>query len=143
MEVEVVNGGLVNSLSNEKYIKKVTKPYLLGYTATTANTDAADWLWLLSCSEIWNRGRDGQPYGYAKAKEGERYKFYQMKNPDGSSTGTNTWLQKGPKGGSTDYWCLRSPYYSSKDYFCRVNPIGCVLPTYAGDTNGVAPGFCI
>jgi hypothetical protein len=137
-------GGLVTSLSNREYIKKVIKPYLLGTSAITASTDCSDWLWLLSCSEIWDKGRySNAPYGLAKDKEGERYKFYQMKNPDGSSTTENTWLKKGPKGGRAYNWWLRSPAFNYSENFCVVDLHGYSMSSTTNNTNGVTPGFCI
>ena len=137
-------GGLVTGLSNKEYIKKVTKPYLLGSSATTASTDCSDWLWLLSCSEIWANGKgSGANYGNARAKEGERYKFYSIKNPNGSTTDTNTNLQKRYKSGSTYDWWLRSPQYRYMNYFCSVDSNGYCTNYYATSSSGIAPGFSI
>ena len=138
-------GGLVTALSNKGYIKKVTKPYLLGYSATTASKDCSDWLWLLSCSEIWDKGRTSEAiYGYAKAKEGERYKFYSIKNPDGSTDDVNANLRKKTKEGSAQGWWLRSPTQGSHEGFCTASGAGQSSNTFASWKNsGISPGFSI
>ena len=73
-----LNGTTYNSLSIKNNIKKVKKDYILTYNvASTEQTE--DYLWLLSCGEIWDNGYNGGiTRGKAIATEGKQYKYYKI-----------------------------------------------------------------
>lgn len=133
------NSGAITNLSNKTYIKKVKKDYIEIYNDASSVKQVSDYLWLLSCSEIWNNGRDdiNHTYGYAITKEGEQYKYYLDINADADSN-TNA-LTKNEMG-----WWLRSPFREFMDGFCFVSKDG-LSSCVAADTTtiGVAPGFSI
>ena len=142
-----VIGGLGANLSNKSYIKQVKKKYIATYNRASSVTTCNDYLWLLSCSEIWSKGRSdysGAAYGLAIGKEGDQYKWYKdnEKGIDPSVANSN-FVKKTPPSGSAYYWWLRSPdYYNSID-FCGVNSNGYSSNGSASNTRGVTPGFSI
>lgn len=112
-----LNNTTINSLENKQYIKEVSKQYIATYYDTNSVTTSNDKLWLLSCSEIWNNAAiDRATYGYAKAKEGEQYKYYANINAMSSDENTNL-VKRNEVGGN---WWLRSPSCQSEKLFCLV-----------------------
>ena len=128
-------------------IKSVSKRYIdqkgSSYDASKATVEISnDKLWLLACSEVVNKGYTDGAYAYAATSEGSQYKYYVDSNIVWNSGNAN--LKKCNAGStSPSWWWLRSPYYNDNLYFCSVNSGGYCGTNYAGDTNGVAPGFAI
>ena len=138
-----LNGTIYNSLSIKNNIKKVKKDYIPKYsTATTQQID--DYIWLLSCGEIWNNGYSkGVSRGYTNGTEGKQYKYYKI-NLGSINFGTGTSSSKKPSNSSSKEWWLRSPFYYSIRGFCYVSSGGnCGNGNYATDSIGIAPGFSI
>lgn len=136
-------GGYGANLSNKKYIKKVEKLYL-NPNSTTLLT-CSDWLWCLSCAEIWNTGVEQGVVGFAKAREGEQYYFYKKNIGDSISSG---YLCKGPsENKASGNWALRSHIFTGKDW-TYITKSGGIGTTYGhgapgGIPCGIAPGFAI
>ncbi len=133
---DTLNNITYDTLENDKYIKKVNKQYIETWNDADSVKISKDYLWLLSCSEIWNNGRVA--YGCAITKEGERYKFYDVNLGDTIYSKGGGVLSK--KGG----WWLRSADANSKSFCCYVDPQYGSYDGYAyKSTYAVAPGFCI
>lgn len=113
---ETLNSTTIDSLENKEYIKEVNKDYIKTYNDSDSVETSNDKLWLLSCSEVWDNGY-ANGYGYASAKEGEQYKYYNSINATYNSN--NTKLIKN----SYD-WYLRSPHYNSSITFCFIHANG-------------------
>lgn len=113
---KTLNSTTIDDLENKKYIKEVRKNYIETYNSPDSVTISNDKLWLLSCSEVWNNGY-ANGYGYASAKEGEQYKYYNTINAIYNSN--NTKLIKN----SYD-WYLRSSHYNSSITFCFIHANG-------------------
>lgn len=135
-----LNSITYNSLENKTYIKAVNKKYIATHNNAGSVTMVADKIWLLSCSEIWNNGKDGQPYGMSVAKEGEQYKYY--KNINAIASIENSSLVK-KNNNSNNFWWLRSPSYGGTYYFCGVSSQGSCNIGSANDEDGVVVGFDI
>ena len=134
-----ITSGIIDNLSNKEYIKKVKKSYIEIYNDATSVKESTDYLWLLSCSEVWNNGREDSNaiYGYAIAKEGEQYKYYLDINADANNN-TDALIKN--SGG----WWLRSPFVGYKDGFCFVDKNGLSSCIAANNNSvGVTPGFAI
>lgn len=116
-------GQLESSLKS--VIKTVNKLASAGNQSATIQT-AQDTLFLLSEIEIFGK------ITYSKAGEGSQYAYYAA----GNST-----IKK--VNGSADIWWERSPYGSNSTSFCFVASVGTAADTGAGDTIGVAFGFCV
>ena len=114
-----LNGTLYDSLSIKNNIKKVKKDYIPTFTvASTQQTD--DYLWLLSCGEIWNNGYNGgTTRGYAIATEGKQYKYYKI-ILGSTSFRTSTSVLRKPNNSNPDAWFLRSPGIQNGEKFCFV-----------------------
>ena len=142
-----VIGGLGANLSNKSYIKQVKKKYIATYNRASSVTTCNDYLWLLSCSEIWSKGRSdfsGAAYGLAIGKEGEQYKWYKDNENGIDPSATNNNLVKNALTSDNTYnWWLRSSAYDNSIDFCNVRSNGFSGGNYASDDYGVAPGFCI
>ena len=138
-----LNGTTYNSLSIKNNIKKVKKDYIPTYNvASTEQTE--DYLWLLSCGEIWDNGSDsGLTRGYAIATEGKQYKYYKTNLGSTIFFNSNNITEK-PIARFSDNWWLRSPtYYNSSD-FCYVSSGGyCEITSANQRFFGVTPGFSI
>lgn len=128
--------GIIESLNNKEYIKKVKKSYIEVYNDESSVKEIADYLWLLACSEIWNNGRENIGYGYALTEEGEQYQYYANINADSNSNNSN--IVKGEKG-----WWLRSPFRDFRDGFCFVDENGLASCSAANSSINVTPGFSI
>ena len=142
---ENLNETIYNSLSINSNIKKVKKDYIPTYNvALTQKTE--DYLWLLSCGEIWDNGYNGgTTRGYAITTEGKQYKYYKM-NLGNTSYSSKSNIIKKTSASNSRLWWLRSPYYSDEKYFCIVNSEGGTNFTtypYRPSYGGVAPGFSI
>ena len=142
---ETLNETTYNSLSIKSNIKKVKKDYIPTYNVAEIQ-QTEDYLWLLSCGEIWDNGsKGGTTRGYAITTEGRQYKYYKM-NLGSTEYGSLSNIIKKPNVTSANLWWLRSPYYGDKQYFCIVNSQGGTVFTtypYRPSYGGVAPGFSI
>ena len=139
----ILNGTTYDSLSIKDIIKKVRKDYIPIYNvATTQQTD--DYLWLLSCGEIWDNGVEvGESRGLAKGTEGKQYKYYKINLKSKSYKSSNSVTEK-PSDSNSNYWWLRSPHYAASTNFCIVKHTGeCSSYPAATYTENVAPGFSI
>ena len=136
-----LNGTTYNSLSIKSNIKKVKKDYIPTYdAASTQKTE--DYLWLLSCGEIWDNGDKANYRGYAIATEGKQYKYYKM-NLGSTNFDSSNDITKKPSTSNSDLWWLRSPSYTHSGHFCRVRSYGYCGSGLATTYYGVAPGFSI
>ena len=123
-----LNGTTYNSLSIKNSIKKVKKEYIPTYnTVPTTMPTTDDYLWLLSCGEIWDNGYNGGiTRGEAIATEGKQYKYYKM-NLGSTNYDTSNNITKKPTMDAKDrnnVWILRSPAYYTSKYFCVVTDYG-------------------
>ena len=139
-----LNETTYNSLSIKNSIKKVKKEYIPTYnTAPTTMPTTDDYIWLLSCGEIWDNGyNNGITRGYAIATEGKQYKYYKI-NLGSTKYSISNNITKKPSTSNSTWWWLRSPDYISSNYFCHVDSNGSCGNDYAGISYGVAPGFAI
>ena len=140
-----LNGTTYNSLSiknNIKKVKKVKKDYILTYNvASTEQTE--DYLWLLSCGEIWDNGYNGgATKGCAITTEGKQYKYYKINLGSTSYSSSNNITRK-PSASSSDWWWLRSPYFQYNYSFCTVKTDGTCNGGNASGISWVMPGFSI
>lgn len=138
-----LNGTTYSSLITTYHIKKVKKEYIPTYNvASTEQTE--DYLWLLSCGEIWNNGYNGGvTRGRAITTEGKQYKYYKT-NLGNTKYNDKTIITKKPSTGTSSYWYLRSPYYKYASDFCSVSSDSfCDVIGTATYSFGVAPGFSI
>ncbi len=131
-----LNSTTYDNLENKEYIKEVNKQYIATYNDANSVTVSQDKLWLLSCSEIWNNGRNGGVYGFAVAKEGEQYKLY--KNINANCNNSNANLLK-----SKVYKWLRSPSCNNNSLFCVVNVDGSGGVDPSTTVRHVLPAFSI
>ena len=138
----ILNGITYNSLSIKSNIKKVKKDYIPTYNvASTEKTE--DYLWLLSCGEIWDNGYNGGvTRGVAITTEGKQYKYYK-KNLGRTSYSVSKNITKKTSASNSNWWWLRSPYYYSRNAFCYVYSDGTCNGNAAVGSGGVAPGFSI
>ena len=137
-----LNGTKYSSLITTYHIKKVKKDYIPTYNvASTQQTE--DYLWLLSCGEIWDNGYNGgTTRGYATTTEGKQYKYYKMKLGSTVCSNSND-ITKKPSTSNSNWWWLRSPIYNGSNDFCNVYSSGYCYANYASNSGGVAPGFSI
>ena len=134
-----LNSTTYNSLSIKSKIEQVKKDYIPTYNvASTQQTE--DYLWLLSCGEIWDNGYNkGVTRGYAITTEGKQYKYYKMNLENTSYSSENSILQKQNEGIKTEWW-LRSPRGEHASCYCVVTNKGLCgdisgWTTYKGDKN--------
>ena len=116
----------VRSVVGANTIKKVKKEYIKTYydagTLQTGENASKDYLWLLSCGEIWSSGYSGtNPRGYAITKEGNQYKYYAMINATYNVSSESSVYLKKPSSSTTLVWWLRSPYFELSSRFCTVD----------------------
>ena len=113
-----LNGTTYNSLSIKNNIKKVKKDYIPTYNvASTEQTE--DYLWLLSCGEIWDNGYNGGvTRGLAITTDGKQYKYYKIKLGSTSYSKSNSITQK-TSANNSDVWWLRSLRYDNSTSFLR------------------------
>ena len=139
-----LNETTYNSLSIKNNIKQVKKKYIKEWNNASSITTSSDYLWLLSCGEIWDNGiRGGDTRGYAIAPEGSQYKYYKS-NLGNTAYDTGTDMSKKPNIDSSSYWWLRSPICTdSSGFFCYVIPDGSCKFDYASRFFNIAPGFSI
>ena len=135
-----LNGATYSSLIKKYNIKKVKKDYIPTYNvASTQQTE--DYLWLLSCGEIWDNGYNGGK-GKAITTEGKQYKYYKMNLGSTSYSSLNN-ITKKPSTNNSTWWWLRSPDCSYGSHFCNVSSVGYCNSDNASDSVAVAPGFSI
>mgnify|MGYP004639394183 FL=1 len=137
-----LNGTTYSSMITTYHIKKVKKDYIpVYYTASTQQTE--DYLWLLSCGEIWDNGYNGgSTRGMAITTEGKQYKYYKINLGNISYSNSNN-ITKKPSASKSDVWWLRSPCYNYDFIFCYVYSDGYCGSNGASNSYGVAPGFSI
>ena len=137
-----LNGTTYNSLSIKSNIKKVKKDYIPTYdVASTQKTE--DYLWLLSCGEIWDNGYNGGvTRGKAITTEGKQYKYYKINLGHTNYSSSNDITRK-PSVSFSNLWLLRSPHSDGGGSFCAVTSDGRGAGNYAVRSSGVAPGFSI
>ena len=137
-----LNGTTYNSLITTYNIKKVKKAYIPNYSTALTST-SEDYLWLLSCGEIWYNGYNGgATRGYAITTEGKQYKYYKM-NLGSTSYSNKSNITKKTSASSSKWWWLRSPTYNYDIRFCAVHSDGTCSYASASNSGGVAPGFSI
>ena len=138
-----LNGTTYSSLITTYNIKQVKKEYIKTYNSESSKTTSNDYLWLLSCGEIWDNGSNGgSTRGYAITTEGKQYKYYKMKLGSTKFNSSND-ITKKTSASNSNVWWLRSPYYDFSTSFCYVNSYGNCYYSSAGRSYGVAPGFSI
>ena len=102
-----LNGTTYNSLSIKNSIKKVKKDYIPTYNVATTQ-QADDYIWLLSCGEIWDNGYNGGiTRGRAIATEGKQYKYYKINLGSTSYSNSNDITKKPSASSSRVWWLLR------------------------------------
>ena len=113
---------MIEYLSIKNTLKKVKKEYIPIYNQVPTNMPTTDdYIWLLSCAEIWNNGyNEGVTRGEAVAAEGKQYKYYKT-NLESTSYLTSNSITKKASESSSKWWWLRSPYYNHKERFCGVH----------------------
>ncbi len=134
-------GGSGANLSNKSYIKQVIKEYIpINNQASTSTCN--DYLWLLSCGEIWNNGDGSGHVGNAVTQEGIQYQYYKQINPIWNEANENFAKKTSPSGTAGTWW-LRSSSWRGDTHFCAIRINGTC--TFAGGEQNhyVAPGFCI
>ena len=137
-----LNGATYSSLITKYNIKKVKKDYIPTYNVASIQ-QTEDYLWLLSCGEIWDNGYNGgATRGYAITTEGKQYKYYKM-NLESTSYSESSNITKKPSVNSSKWWGLRSPRYSGSSYFCLLSYGGYCYNGGVSGSGGVAPGFSI
>ena len=138
-----LNGTTYSSLITTYNIKQVKKEYIKTYNSESSKTTSNDYLWLLSCGEIWDNGSNGgSTRGYAITTEGKQYKYYKMKLGSTKFNSSND-ITKKTSASNSNVWWLRSPGYSGSVDFCRVTSGGICGRNDASSSYGVAPGFSI
>ncbi len=131
-----LNDAIYDILENKQYIKQVDKKYISAYNSSNISI-SQDKLWALSSSEIWNNGYSIGCYGYAKTKEGERYKFFDV------HLGNMGYQNKASVLIKSNQWWLRSPNYSLRAHCSSITVEGALQTKDATSMYGVAPGFAI
>ena len=105
-----LNSTTYNNLSIKNKIKQVNKEFIPNYNQTSKSI-STDFLWLLSCGEIWDNGYNGGiTRGYAIATEGNQYKYYKSNLGSASYKSKNNTTKK-PSASNASTWWLRSPGY--------------------------------
>ncbi|MCI8362477.1 MAG: hypothetical protein HFJ41_05050 [Clostridia bacterium] len=134
---------LINTLENKEQIKQVVKKYAPTYNTSTIS-DSKDYLWLLSCGEIWDNGYNGgDTRGLAITKEGEQYKFYKVNLGSIGSGSVSASLAK-PNSSDWTSWWLRSCRAGDDRCYCTASKSGCgSYVCWDTSVTGVAPGFAI
>jgi len=119
----ILNGTKYSSLITTYKMKKVKKDYIPKYdVVSTQQTE--DYLWLLSCGEIWNNGYNGgASRGRTITTEGKQYKYYKM-NLKSTSWNSQNNITKKPSTSGANYWWLRSPDYYLSYTFCIMTSSG-------------------
>ena len=136
-----LNGTIYESLSIKSNIKKVKKDYIPTYNvASTQQTE--DYLWLLSCGEIWDNGYKNNYRGYAIKTEGKQYKYYKEKLGSTSYSEPNNITMK-PSVSHSNTWWLRSPNFDDSREFCMMHSNGSCYSWNAASAREVSPGFSI
>ena len=132
-----LNSTTYNSLSIKEKIKQVQKEFIPTYNSTSKST-SSDYLWLLSCGEIWDNGYNGGvTRGFATATEGSQYKYYKTTLGSTLCNSNSNYTNK------SSLWWLRSPYCGYSSDFCVVYASGKCGYSTASNSGGVASGFSI
>ena len=149
-----LNETTYNSLSIKNTLKKVKKEYIPIYNQVPTNMPTTDdYIWLLSCAEIWNNGyNEGVTRGEAVAAEGKQYKYYKI------NLGNRGYNEKKDDDKRIMSW-LRSPYrtyittrktgtprypiYVAICGFCVVSDYYVCSHSLSTNKYNVVPGFSI
>ena len=122
---EKLNGTKYSSLITTYHIKKVKKDYIPTYNVASIE-QTEDYLWLLSCGEIWDNGygdnknpKINGTRGNAITTEGKQYKYYKMKLGSTKYSSSNDITRK-PSASNSNLWWLRSSYHNCSTDFCNV-----------------------
>ena len=135
----------IEKLSNKAQIKQVKKSYIPTYN-TDIKQISNDKLWLLSCSEIWSKGRSDTPsskYGLSIGLEGEQYKwFLDNENAINVAQGNLSLVKKTNNKIATSWW-LRSIPCNAATSFCNVDETGACTAVFATSKLSITPGFAV
>ena len=117
-DTATLNGTTYNSLSIKNNIKKVKKEYIPEYNKVPAQMPTTDdYLWLLSCGEIWDNGYNGgTTRGLAVDTEGKQYKYYKINLGSTNYLDSND-ITKKPSIESSNAWWLRSTSHNGSGFF--------------------------
>ena len=127
----ILNSTTYTGLENKNYIKEVNKDYIATSNDASSVTTSQDKLWLLSCSEIYNNGVNGNPYGSSHANI----------NPNASNEIFS--IIKNNNNSDINWW-LRSPLNTKVvPYYSLIGLTGAFDADDPSATWGVAPGFSI
>ena len=140
-----LNNNTYNTIISDYGIKKVKKPYIKTYNDKNSVEYSSDFLWLLSCSEIYSSSP-------GITNDGKQYKFFKLKVGNDSYNTINSWTKKpnaGQTGAETNrQWWLRTPHAVWSNSYWRVQYEG----NLQGNVNNmianyynlqIAPGFSI
>lgn len=135
--------GLGEKLSNRIYIKQVRKTYIPRYNiGSTSKCD--DFLWLLSCAEIWSSKGAVGGAGHEKTREGTTYPYYKAVTLNKNFNTANTQLVKyDDVTGNPVGWWLRSPIHNVPSMYDFITNGGNSAGYEATSLLGVSPAFCI
>ena len=131
----ILNGTTYSSMITTYHIKKVKKDYIPTYNVASIE-QTEDYLWLLSCGEIWETN------GYTVEKDGKQYKYYKS-NLGSTGWKTSNNIARKPNIYDSGWWWLRSTIYYRNDLLCGVNSYGQCGNEYPKNSENVAPGFSI
>ena len=113
---ETLNETTYNSLSIKSNIQKVKKDYIPTYNVAEIQ-QTEDYLWLLSCGEIWDNGYNGgTTRGLAVDTEGKQYKYYKINLGSTNYLDSND-ITKKPSIESSNAWWLRSTSHNGSGFF--------------------------
>ena len=139
-----LNETIYNSLSIKNSIKSVKKEYIpIANSVPNPMPTTNDYLWLLSCGEIWDNGYNGGiTRGYSIATEGKQYKYYK-KNLASTKFNASTKVIKKIYANDSVAWFLRSPFYDNMVSFCAITSGGYIDYYSAYTKFHMFPGFSI
>lgn len=135
-------GGLGNNLSNKEYIKQVKKVYIPTYNVANTST-CNDYLWLLSCSEIWYPGEAVIGSAYPVTADGVQYPYYKKVTKGITGSKENPALVKRDRNNDDRAWSLRTPRSTFENQIMEVGYTGMADCIGGKPTYDISPGFCI
>lgn len=138
-------GGEGEKLGNSMIIKKVKKDYITkgGLEGKLSSTPSQDFIWLLSCGEIWSDVGGAKWGSQVTQCEGYQYKYYKGNTIDFTEENEKLIKTRSSDGMEVD-WYLRSPAAFGQN-FRGISAKGLgdrqTKPEYS--SNYIFPGFCI